>query len=32
LKAAALKQHQRQFKLVRATLSSLQQLQGIDAA
>jgi len=30
--STALKQHQRQFKLVRATLSSLQQLQGIDAA
>ena len=30
--STALKQHQRQFKLVRATLSSLQQLQGLDAA
>ncbi|MCY2988244.1 MAG: hypothetical protein NTY19_10340 [Planctomycetota bacterium] len=30
--STALKQHQRQFKLVRSTLSSLQQLQGLDAA
>ena len=30
--SAALKQHQKQFKLVRSTLSSLQQLQGIKAA
>ena len=30
--STALKQHQRQFKLVRSTLSSLQQLQGLDDA
>ena len=30
--STALKQHQKQFKLVRSTLSSLQQLQGIKAA
>jgi len=30
--SSALKQHQKQVKLVRSTLSSLQQLQGIKAA
>jgi hypothetical protein len=30
--STALKQHQKQVKLVRSTLSSLQQLQGIKAA
>ena len=30
--STALKQHQRQFQLVRSTLSSLQQLQGLNAA
>ena len=30
--STALKQHQKQVKLVRSTLNSLQQLQGIKAA
>ena len=32
MESTALKQHQKQVKLVRSTLNSLQQLQGIKAA